>query len=278
MAVQQQSRQESPWWDDEEEEEVQERSYTTGRHSTVRNTTVRKSAPKEKRRFPFGKLAAAVVLIATAFTGMQFYNKTTLFADKQPAPAGYLSLEDYTLIDENGNALQNTDSLFNEDAWIYYGDGQSYTTTLGIAPGDSWETFVETYGDYTANTISAYPIDDSHIGNPSESFWDDHYFSYMKIADFDRDYIQTGILSLAENDIYVTFEVQVYGRTVAYTEAEYEDLIDRHYGSSFPDGSILDPYIQYYSLDFSFHPADQYWRDVLEDGTLYSIDVYHDAY
>ena len=270
MAVQQQSRQTSQWWEDEEEEE-QRSTYTT-----VRHTTAERKEPARKKK-PFGKILAGILAIAAAGTGILFYNRTPLFADTT-APEECLPLNEYLLLDENGNKEGSLMNPFYEGDWYYYGDEAPHYTTRGITAGDSWDDFVREYGNYTAYSISIYPEEYIPYDEQPDDYYDTHYFYYMNVAEFDREYIQSGKVDLSENEIYVDFSVYVYGRHTAYTENEYDTILDLHYSNNMPDGSIFDPQLQRYTLEFTFGPKDAFWRSLPEDGALHSFSYDHYAY
>ena len=270
MAVQQQEQQKSPWWDEEEEEEAVHTEYRK------EYTAVRKPEQRKKKH-TLGKVFAGAAAIAVTLTGMVFYNRTPAFADTA-APEGYLPLEEYLYLDEDGNTHGSLMNPFYEGDWFYYGEGDQYTTTKGITVGDSWNDFVEAYGEYRAYSISVLPEESIPWDEQPDDYYDTHYFDYMSIAEFDREYIQSGKVDLSENTIYVEFVVYVHGRTVAYTEKDYERILDEHYGNNMPNGSVLDPRLQRYCLEFTFSPKESFWNELPQDGSIYCIDYDHYAY
>jgi hypothetical protein len=270
MAVQQQEQQNnSLWWDDEEEEPVRTEYHT--------KKTVARKPEQRKKKSPVGKILAGAAAIAVALTGMVFYNRTPAFADTA-APEGYLPLEEYLYLNENGDPEGSLMNPFYEGGWVYYGEEEVYTTTKGITVGSTWDDFVEAYGQYTAYSISVVPEEDIPYDERPDSYYDEHYFDFMKVEDFDREYIKTGKVDLSTNTVYVEFTVYVYGRHAAYTEKQYEQVLDLHSSNNMPDGSIFDPKLQHYCLDFTFSPKDTFWDELPEDGTLNYISYDHYAY
>ncbi len=216
------------------------------------------------------KLIIALVLISCALAGMVMLNYSAVFADTSAAPAGYLSIGNMVLQEENGRSTGSLNNPFYRGATSYYGDDVLLYTDRGIHPGSTWEEFVEAYGDCTAYTISFFPEDDEKRIY-TDDYYDTHYFNYMKVSDFDRDYVQNGLAALDENVISVEFNAYVYGRTAGYSESQYNDMMHRHYSNNWPDGSLMDPKVQRYYLDLSFCPVQWYWTGLPQDGALYSL-------
>ena len=265
-----------------QQQKVPNRSADLFAESEEQETSAdRKTAEKTKKKSSWKKVLLSVLTVAVAYTGLQFYNKTALFVDKSTAPEGYLPIEDFLLVDENMEPTDSLNSLFFEDQWIYrdysdYSDARS--TTFGLAPGASWQEFVELYGDYTAYSIHIEPVESIPYSLRDSEYYESHYLEYVKVSDFDRDYIQSGLVNLKDNSVYVTFHASVWGNKIAYSEQEYDELVDRHYGSMWPDGSIVDPQLQRYDLEFDFYPASRYGYEDQPDGTLEYISTYHYAY
>ncbi|MBQ6356819.1 MAG: hypothetical protein IJI52_06950 [Solobacterium sp.] len=247
-----------------------------------KNTTGRGTAAKtEKKGSSWKKFFLSLLTVAVAYAGLQFYNRTALFVNKSSAPDGYLALEDYLLVDEDMEPTDSLNSLFFEDQWIYRSYADYYdarSTTFGLAPGASWQEFVELYGDYTAYSIHIDPEEEVPYNLRDDEYYSTHYLEYMNIADFDRDYIQSGRVDLKDNSIYISFRAAVWGNKIAYSEKEYQKIIDRHYDSMWPDGSVFDPLVQRYELEFDFYPSSHHTYETVPDGTLEYISTYHYAY
>ena len=219
-----------------------------------KKTTTRNDKPTGKLR-PI-LLGLAVVVGIGAFAWTRTFNNSARYIDVNYAPDGYLAPVDYVLIDvESGEPNQDITSIFYEDEYSFmssYND-QDLMTSKGLKTGDSWEDFVEKYGEYTA-----YSIYTTHVDSEYDDYSQEDYYSLydIKVKDYDEQYIKSGIVSLDENYISVSFEFNVKGRDIAFTEDEMFKLYDKKYESNFPPGSIFNPKIQTYSLHFDYEPSD----------------------
>ena len=207
----------------------------------------------------YKKILIVVVLLSVCYFLSRLYNGTNTFADVSIFRPDYLSFEDYQLFDlESGKQKTNTRSIFYDgerDYSYYYDDIPELKTSKGFKVGDTFEEFVELYGDYYAKAFSAYESD--YSGERDEEYYSSHYvYSSMKVKDYYEKYIVSGDLDPSKNDIMISFEMYIRGNEVAYSEKEYDELIHKYYSSSMPGGSIFNPNIQTYSLDFGFREED----------------------
>ena len=72
----------------------------------------------------------------------------------------YLPVEEYVFVDEDtGKYVQNVRTLKFDNKYVYEGGRSSYLiTSRGLKPGDSWEKFVQEYGEFYADTIYTNPV------------------------------------------------------------------------------------------------------------------------
>lgn len=227
---------------------------------------VKGKKPEKKKRSLSTFLIGAVVL-GVGFTGLQLYNYTPMFANGKNAPSGYLPLEDYMIVDEDGDHEFSLNNPFFHDEFVWRDEDDLYTTK-GIQCGDSWEQLLDAYGDYYADSIYAFYYD-----YDEEDSW--HHYSYdgMTLKEFDELYVQTGELPIEQYEINVTYTVYVRGNEVAYAEEDVDELYEKRYHSHWPRGSIMNPRIQVYSLDMEHQP--ERWGDDM--GITY-LSIYRYTY
>lgn len=223
----------------------------------------------EKKKFPklFFQILAIVIALLIAWT----WNTSTLFINQTDAPEGYLPLQDYFLVDYETGQQPSIRSFHFDSQHAYM--HSTLESSRGLRPGDSWDKFVEVYGNYNFDTVY---ISDETNEEPVYEFID----GPMLVKDFDEKYIKSGIYNLNSTYLDIDFSVQIWGPKVQYTAKEKEDAISEYYDNSFWIGyhtfSFFKPKIQIITMNFSFVYPDQYQS--LKQGGLFSIMTYKYIY
>lgn len=235
---------------------------------------------------------AILALIALVSAGVFVSDKTTLLIRDGGAPAGYLPVGEYSLVQPStgkpvasirtGKYSQFTILDDNDDgarcSVNKHGCDHALATSRGIRPGSGWDDFVRAYGDVTAYEIRVDANDDG-----------DYYKSYMSdedrraeervrehrgitIAAFDRNYVRTGKVDPAANRVTVTFRAGYQSGNVLYTADDqwqgYLNSIEKrrwHIGRQY--GELSGPAIQYFTLEFDFGNSTV-WEGLSEGGVI----------
>ena len=232
-------------------EEEQERSQRTS--SKQKRFGFR---TKEKKPFQMttgkGILIGAICLLCLA--GGASLRNTTLFLEQRSVDQ-YLPIEEYVLKDQDtGEYTQNIRSPFLKNEYSYGSHSSYKMTSRGIKVGDTWDDFVKAYGDVHADTIYVHRVGED--GYTSYEDEDSLYISDpMLLNEFQKNYIDTGLVDPEKDEITVVFRVHTDGIKIFYTEAEldreYDEYYDhplRHPFRSYPDYKTFD-------MDFTFRPA-----------------------
>lgn len=181
------------------------------------------------------KRTIQIVIIVCALGWMLLMNYTPVFLKSRTASEGYLSYPEYILVDQSGRQVSSVNGLSFPEAYTSEYDS-SLQTSRGLKPGDSWDRFAELYGDCMANSISAYEPD-TPTEKMDSAYTDLHYQTLMRVADFDRDYIQSGVLPADKNEISVTFLAATRGSRILYTQNELNNDWDDEYDRTIWIGS-----------------------------------------
>lgn len=200
----------------------------------------------------------SIILLILALA-LRFYNYTNIFRDIDITKENYLSFNDYLLLDyEDSEVKTNTEDLTYQYAYDFYnrnGEKPYYKTTKNISVGSTLEEFLNAYGNYYAQSISAYEPD--YKGERDDKYYELHYIHKpMLVNDYYRDYIQGNLLDINKNEITFNFKICIKGSDVAFTEREVDIMYDKHYGSLWPSGSVFNPKVQEYCLSFTFQMID----------------------
>jgi len=225
MSTQQQEEKRTSLFEEEEETEtLQQRPRSAAPRRAQSKQPVKKDRKYYLKRFT--AILCATILAVSVRTA---YNSSTLFLEDRSVD-GYLSVEDYVFY-QDGEAMQNVRSLSFDDDYISRYSDEDITTSRGIKYGNSWEDFVKAYGDVRCEYIWYRHV--TKDGNKNYAFEETQFpdTDGMKIADFDRQYIQSGEIDLNENNITVVFSVDYGGNKLYYTPAEKDEFLDEYYSS-----------------------------------------------
>ena len=189
--------------------------------------------------FLVGILAAASIQLGLY---ARSHNPIPEMLDSEP---GYLPVSEYALIDtETGEKVQiMTNADYTSENTFTFGIKQ-YETARGVRPGDSWETFVNAYGDCIPEKIE---ID---RGKGREEI---EVPSGIRVDQFDQEYIQNGLVNFTEDEVSVQFFTGTDGLKLYYSQDQFIAAQD-----AFNDSSrILHPLQKYddyagYRLSFYF--------------------------
>lgn len=232
---------------------------------TVKTAPARTAKPVKNRKY-YMRLFWSLLAVALLGYGLRFgYRNSTLFLE-HTEKEGYLPLEEYVLY-RDGKPEHNVRALHHESQSTWYGYGEDLETSRGIRAGDSWQDFVEAYGDCHYEYINWRQV---YTDSDGLTHWSDSKFAQdgLTVRQFDERYVQTGQVDLSRNEIGVVFSVEYVGNQLLYTEQEKYDSLDRVYttwneiNQSYPRQGTFD-------LRFTFIPAGVD-RD-MPDGGLESI-------
>lgn len=271
-----------------------------GESAESRKASGRGTATDATRRAsirPRSAHTAAIVLIlilALAIAGTVTVGTTTLITVDDEPPAGYLPVGEYSLVNaESGRLVAEAHARDYPSQFTSVGeDGNScrvdkkdcdftLATQRGITPGDGWNAFVKQYGGMTADEIIVSDNDGGYVKSymsdedrAAERGLREHY--NITVAKFDREYIQTGKIDLAQRAVTVTFRAKYkLGRTY-YTAAEQWEA---EYGGGLLNvgplrryDGLMDFDPQTYIMEFDF--GNNAIRPYLNDGDLISISVW----
>jgi hypothetical protein len=200
--------------------------------------TAQSPAPQTKKSGKFFTILGVITAcILCTVGGIAARGSTTLFLEKRTMD-GYLAPEDYILIREDtGKPVQNPRGINLQSMHSY--DHGGMRTTYGIREGSSWEQFADAYADIHTDSISYYKnTPDSYSVDYSNSVY---LTDPMTIAEFSRNYIETGEVNPETDRIYIDFDLYTDGFHLYYTEKELRDALDKYYDTP----SILQPVTRY---------------------------------
>lgn len=223
-----------------------EEEETSGSPKKSRKASMKKPGkPLHPGRVVAGIFACALAL----FAGRWLRYDTTLFMEHRTLN-GYLPVEEYMLnYSDTGEPVQNVRS-FRLNRYGVYDYNSGYETSRGIETGDSWEEFVEAYGDVTINSVyTPYFKDDGMIDWDQETEY--YYDKTMTVREFDEQHVRNGTFDPARQGIDLEFEVETDGVKVLYSEDEKNNYI-HNYLSSHPFGFY--PRTRNIYLEFTFTP------------------------
>ena len=233
----------SSWW--EEEATTQKRSSRKGS---------KPEKPQHKGLLVFGAVALCFLSL---WGGYALRTKTTLFLEHRTLD-GYLPAEEYVLyqIDDH-EPVQKLRTFHYDDYYAFsYYNNYNLETSRGLKPGDSWDDFVDLYGDITCESINAVPVDEDGIPdydlNQNISIYDP-----ITIRQFHEQYVEPGIIDLSSWYINVDVRIQTDGIHLYYSYQEYNSPF-RHILRTYPNHGLL-----YLSFDFTPNEAGP--------GTLYYL-------
>ena len=168
-------------------------------------------------------IAVPLLCFITFAAGILMRNENTFFLENRTAE-GYLTPQEYILVDEEtGKPGQNLHSMNLQSMSSH----DRMMTSRYIQEGSSWKDVVNAYGDVHANRITYFPNADA---DASVSYKDGiNVYGSMTLAEFDRDYVQTGRCDPDTDRIYVRFELWHDGYHLYYTEEEVNKAIEAYY-------------------------------------------------
>lgn len=209
-----------------------------------------KKPVKGRFQIPLGILISVLVLGAVIFYVVAG-GSTTIFLRESPAPADALPLSEYPLVytatgepavPVRGWSFPSQSVSLESDGAVhsYVGrdkegiriSAEDLQTSRGLRPLDSWEDFVEKYGDLMAYWIEALDNQDGY--EPRELTREEqqtHRVPNITPRDYDEQYVKTGVIDLDEHTIFVEFHVAVRGSKVLYTTAERDEAGESYYWS-----------------------------------------------
>ena len=229
----------------------------------------RKTAGSDKKK-PFQMTAGKGILIGaiclSCLAGGAALRNTTLFLEHRSVDQ-YLPVEEYVLKDqETGNYTQNIRSLDLKNEYVYSSRSSYKMTSRGIKVGDSWNDFMNAYGDIHADSIYVHRVgEDGYVSYSNE---DSLYIGEsILLNEFQKQYIDTGKVDPDRDEITVVFRVDTDGFRLFYNESELDRVYDeyfqhplRHPFRSYPD-------FKTFTLDLTFRPGTYY--DVDSSGLEY---------
>ncbi len=206
---------------------------------------------KKKRRLPaIPLILSAFICIAALAGGRYLRTRSTLFLEKRSVD-GYLPVEEYVLNETaTGEPAQNVRGLKYERLYTFDPVSPMYESSRGIRPGDSWETFVDAYGDVTASSIYTYRYGaDGKYDYDYESI---DIYDPITIRSFHEQYVKTGIVDLQYDSISVYFRAETDGVKIYYTEEEIRNYHHKFYSTP----HFLTQYdgLRSFELGFQFEP------------------------
>ena len=214
------------------------------------------AAGNRKRPSLSGKIfrGAGIAALCLLFLegGIHLRSDTTLFLEKKTQD-GCLPAEEYVLCDpETGQPVRALRSFQFQSDLVYDGGRQVLKTSRGIAPGSTWQEFLDAYGDVTLYSIYAIPY-----GPDGREDWDAegiYLYEPVTVREFDQKYIQSGIIDPDSWRIDAEFRVLSDGVHLYYQPREQEAVMSRYY-SSFWNDLVGRPRPRRLVLRFDFVPA-----------------------
>ncbi len=213
-----------------------------------------KTSGKEKNRSYYLRMIAyvlAVTILGYGLRGAIKYNR--FFLQDNPAE-NYLDLDEFALIDsDSGEAVSNVRGLSYDDQYVSYWDEKRIETSRGITIGSSWEDVVEAYGDIVCRNIYYYDYSDFFDGDYST---DTHTYinEPITVSEFNEKYVKTGLCDPARNYITLSFEAELIGNQIVYTDAQYYDVFEDVYSSPWYSVMGNSPRRGWYDLNIDVAP------------------------
>jgi len=206
---------------------------------------------EEKKRMKNKLLRIGLIIFVCLFflvLGILLREHTTLFVQNSVVD-GYLNLEDFQFTNtETGKIVNPYRRFVYQEYYISArkSGSDSIVTSKGIGIGDSWEDFLEVYGDYTTGYISFYPVNE----DGSINYENGEILSNVTPNEFNEIYFESGEYNADEVDLSVSFYAYTTGTKTFYADEIYDHI---SYNRLFHP---LSEYPQYgtYSLVFSFEP------------------------
>ncbi|MCR5229006.1 MAG: hypothetical protein K6D03_02670 [Solobacterium sp.] len=225
----------------------------------------------EKNRSYYLKKAAAVIAVAVLGYSLRAAVKYNHFFLQDNPADNYLSAEEFPLINsESGKSLSNLRSFSYSDQYTGYWDPDSDTveTSRGIRMGSSWEDIVQAYGDCTCSSIYYYEDTSDISGGYSP---DNYIYLYdpITVSEFNEKYVKTGICDPHKYFISLTFEAELIGSQIVYTDAQYNRTMKEL--DSNPWYGIMGntPRRGWYTLNIDYAPDGAYFGD--SEGGVYML-------
>lgn len=221
-------------------------------------------------------IQALIIILCVLFVWLYFHTPLSIRTDT--APDSYLPISDYALLNPETNEEHRiVGRLSYPDIYTHYNYDDGLETPRQMKPGDTWDRFVEVYGDFIASSID---VSDTRVpySKRDTAYYETHNFTDTTIKEFDETYVKTGIIDLDYCQTYITYEVVISGNKVSYTEEEkqqaFRDYYDRtYYIFDIPLHFGAD---QNHTIDYSFHfNGSQVNYAQLDYTYIDSISLYH---
>ena len=228
----------------------------------------------QKKKFPLVRFLISIcILLCAGFMWVLYH--TTLFVGNRTAPEGYLDISSYKLYDENGEADNDPLRSIDGSSYTWYTDMNTLKTAEGIGPGCTWEEFLQAYGSYKVKYIDIY---NENADYENDEYYATHHLNDITPEEFDRRFLQTGIIDPENEDIDITFGVYARGTELLYTQPEIDTALDKYYDTFFmigPWSFSLSPQYHTVTMDFEFRPMKELYGHEDEAGfVLYSVSIY----
>ncbi|MBO7703473.1 MAG: hypothetical protein J6S26_03420 [Solobacterium sp.] len=236
------------------QKQPQTKSFIDEDPDRYQNETPKTSREQKSREVkPLKVILIALACIACLIGGIWFRKTSTLLVEKRTRTS-YLPAEDFMLVEsETGEPVQKLNSFSFNREYSFYSSHGHLETTKGLKPGDSWEEFVEKYGDYYMDTAYAYHLDEN--GFPDFEKGSVYVYDEMTVSEYNRQYVETGAVDPATDEIDITFSVYTDGRKLYYGDSE----VDAYRRNYYDEPSIFHPLSNYadlgeFSLTITFSP------------------------
>ncbi|MBQ9153255.1 MAG: hypothetical protein IJ130_05540 [Solobacterium sp.] len=242
-----------------EEEESVSRPHTAKR--TVKKET---KQPAKNRKYYMRLFWSLLAVTLLGYGVRAGYRNSTLFLE-HTEKEGYLPVDEYVLY-RDGEPLENVRSLRFDGDYIWYGDEDGKETSRGISAGDSWQDFVEAYGDCHYDYLY---WQEKTVGSDGVTHYSDSQYAPdgLTVREFDERFVQTGEVDIAKHEIGVNFSVEYVGNELMYSQKDQYDSLDRVY-TTWNDLNHSYPRQGSFDLRFTFIPAG-IDRDMPEGGLEY---------
>ena len=221
---------------------------------TVASRKTRKAAKKKpaKPMRPWQVVLGIVGCAAALFLGRYLRYDTTLFMEHRTLN-GYLPVEEYMLnYSDTKEPTQNVRS-FHLDRYSVYDVNSGYETSRGIRIGDSWDSFVEAYGDMTMDY--AYTTRYREDGSIDWDYDSPYFRGTYTVREFDEKFVKTGEIDPVKDGIEVDFRVETDGMKIFYSNDE-----QNNYYHSYTNSHLSYPNTRDIYLDFTFAPESDTGR------------------
>lgn len=160
------------------------------------------------------RILLLVVLCAACFGAGSYLGSRIHDPFLKIAKPGYLSLNEYVLNDTDGSPVQKSSVSEFQDMYTFTYAFDIYSTTRGISIGDSWEAFVEAYGDTYAYEITC----DNKVLETEKP---------ITVSEFQAAYIDTGRIDLNTSELEVQFMTGTDGSNLCYSDMDMERAKDQ---------------------------------------------------